>query len=332
MLQIRVYVPHDRLEHVEGMLVEVDGVERIVRVGTTHDGAVMLTADVEHSFADACFTMLAEHLPEADIALIRLDGVQVSDTRPQRGWLASDPDSLAWSEVIAEARTSSRLLGRYLALMAVAGVVAGIGVIEASGILIVGAMAISPDLLPLAAACVGLQQRRPRLFLRSISTLVVGLGVGTITAGSSAAILRGVGDYSGTLQLASLSSLTHTDATTIMVALAAGVAALLTYETKAGAAVGVAISVTTIPRVRVPRRAPLHEEQFGRRRCARRADDEPPVPPDRRHLHHRRAAGDPPAAFASARVDTASSALTSISGAVSMAARRAARFARYFSQ
>jgi uncharacterized hydrophobic protein (TIGR00271 family) len=247
MLQIRVYVPHDRLEHVEGMLVEVDGVERIVRVGTTHDGAVMLTADVEHSFADACFTMLAEHLPEADIALIRLDGVQVSDTRPQRGWLASDPDSLAWSEVIAEARTSSRLLGRYLALMAVAGVVAGIGVIEASGILIVGAMAISPDLLPLAAACVGLQQRRPRLFLRSISTLVVGLGVGTITAGSSAAILRGVGDYSGTLQLASLSSLTHTDATTIMVALAAGVAALLTYETKAGAAVGVAISVTTIP-------------------------------------------------------------------------------------
>ena len=45
----------------------------------------------------------------------------------------------------------------------------------------------------------------------------------------------------------SLSSLTHTDATTIMVALAAGVAALLTYETKAGAAVGVAISVTTIP-------------------------------------------------------------------------------------
>jgi len=108
-------------------------------------------------------------------------------------------------------------------------------------------MAISPDLLPLAAACVGLQQRRGRLFVRSLSTLVVGLGVGTVAAGLSAGVLRAVGDYSGTLQLAQLSSLSHTDATTIMVALAAGVAALLTYETKAGAAVGVAISVTTIP-------------------------------------------------------------------------------------
>jgi hypothetical protein len=71
--------------------------------------------------------------------------------------------------------------------------------------------------------------------------------VGTITAGLSAGILRAVGDFSGKLEILQLSSLTHTDATTIMVALAAGVAALLTYETKAGAAVGVAISVTTIP-------------------------------------------------------------------------------------
>ncbi|MFN8026275.1 MAG: DUF389 domain-containing protein [Acidimicrobiia bacterium] len=92
-----------------------------------------------------------------------------------------------------------------------------------------------------------MQQQRWRLFFRSLSTLLVGLGVGTLTAGLSAAILRMTGDYDGNLRIAQLSSLTHTDTTTILVALAAGVAALLTYETKAGAAVGVAISVTTIP-------------------------------------------------------------------------------------
>ena len=39
----------------------------------------------------------------------------------------------------------------------------------------------------------------------------------------------------------------HTDYSTVLVALAAGVAAMLSFETRASAAVGVAISVTTIP-------------------------------------------------------------------------------------
>ena len=44
-----------------------------------------------------------------------------------------------------------------------------------------------------------------------------------------------------------LEGLTTVNAATIGVALAAGVAGMLAFETRAGAAVGVAISVTTIP-------------------------------------------------------------------------------------
>jgi uncharacterized hydrophobic protein (TIGR00271 family) len=131
--------------------------------------------------------------------------------------------------------------------MGVAGVVAGVGVLEASTILIIGAMAISPDLLPLAAACVGLVGRRPRLVARSLGTLAVGLGLGTVTAGAASLLLRAVGTYSGDLRSGVLHGLITTDATTVVVALAAGIAAMLTYESRAGAAVGVAISVTTIP-------------------------------------------------------------------------------------
>ena len=47
--------------------------------------------------------------------------------------------------------------------MIVAGVIAAYGVIEVNSILIVGAMAVSPDVLPVAAACVGLVSRRHRL-------------------------------------------------------------------------------------------------------------------------------------------------------------------------
>jgi uncharacterized membrane protein len=44
-----------------------------------------------------------------------------------------------------------------------------------------------------------------------------------------------------------LSTLGTTDYSTVLVALAAGVAAMLSFETRAAATVGVAISVTTIP-------------------------------------------------------------------------------------
>lgn len=44
-----------------------------------------------------------------------------------------------------------------------------------------------------------------------------------------------------------LNTLAHTDYSTVLVALAAGVAAMLAFETRASAAVGVAISVTTMP-------------------------------------------------------------------------------------
>lgn len=44
------------------------------------------------------------------------------------------------------------------------------------GILIVGAMAISPDALPIAAACIGLVSRRLSLVGRAFSTLALGPG------------------------------------------------------------------------------------------------------------------------------------------------------------
>jgi len=44
-----------------------------------------------------------------------------------------------------------------------------------------------------------------------------------------------------------LNTLAKTDYSTVLIALAAGVAAILSFETRASAAVGVAISVTTIP-------------------------------------------------------------------------------------
>ena len=141
------------------------------------------------------------------------------------------------------------LWGRYLALMTVAAVIAALGVITDNPILIVGAMAVSPDLLPICAACVGIVGGRVALASRATVTLVLGLLLVVVIGCVLAAVLDATAVIDGKLQLGAggLSELGTTDYPTVLVALAAGVAAMLSFETRAAAAVGVAISVTTIP-------------------------------------------------------------------------------------
>jgi uncharacterized hydrophobic protein (TIGR00271 family) len=158
-------------------------------------------------------------------------------------------NEFAWIEVMGEARANARPLGRYLALMAVAATLGAIGVITDNPILVVGAMAVSPDLLPICAACVGLVAGRVRLVRRALVTLVLGILITWAVAAALAWSLQAVGILTGNFQVheENLHGLADIDYSTIIVAFAAGVAAMLSFETRAAAAVGVAISVTTIP-------------------------------------------------------------------------------------
>src|SRR5919201_1621053 len=101
--------------------------------------------------------------------------------------------SLVTADLIGQAREYARPVVRYLVFMAVAGVIAGYGVIYANGILIVGAMAVSPDFLPIASTCIALVAWRARLAARSCFALVVGLAVAALFAGLLTALLDLVG-------------------------------------------------------------------------------------------------------------------------------------------
>ena len=138
---------------------------------------------------------------------------------------------------------------RYLVFMAVAGVIASFGVIDQDQILIVGAMAVAPDLLPVTATCTGLVLRRPRLIRRGLVSLLVGLGVACIFAAAVTGLLNlfDLLPHEFAIHEVGLASQQHVEAETIVVALAAGVAGMLAVETRASMGVGVAISVTTIP-------------------------------------------------------------------------------------
>jgi uncharacterized hydrophobic protein (TIGR00271 family) len=242
MLHLRVYGPSASLTTI-GIRLEDHGAARNVALAQgVRAGHVLLTAEVSADWADGVLELLIKNgVDEDDIRLARLD--EIGPIRPGRS------ASLIWADVLGQARANARPVARYLVFMVAAGVIAAFGVIEANQILIVGAMAVSPDLLPITAACVGLASRRGRLVRRALVTLAVGMGATCLTAAVVTLVLDlfdllpsdfAVGE-------SALSGLTTVNDATIGVALAAGVAGMLALETRASSAVGVAISITTIP-------------------------------------------------------------------------------------
>jgi uncharacterized hydrophobic protein (TIGR00271 family) len=240
-LHLRVYGASASLNEVGERLENGDAARKVVVAQAVREGNSLLTAEVQQNSADAVLEFLLRRGVEREnIALARLD-----ELAP----IGRPTASLIWSDVLGQARANARPVARFLVFMATAGVIAGFGVIEVNGILIVGAMAVSPDLLPITATCVGLMSRRWRLASRALATLVLGLG----TSGATAALLTLVLDLFDLLPPgfvvgdSALSGLTTVNASTIGVALAAGIAGMLALETRASAAVGVGISITTIP-------------------------------------------------------------------------------------
>jgi len=215
---------------------------RHVRVAEASHGAALLTADLRAEEADRVLaTLTSLGVSRDDVMLLRLDTVA-----PASG--AGDLTALVWADVLGQARVRARATARYLVLMSAAGVIAGLAVVNDSPTLIVGAMAISPDLFPVTAACTGIVFGRGRLFARGLGALVVGLAFAGALAAVVGAFLDGFGLLPAGFELTEFSAAqTHVNATTILVALTAGVAGMLAVETRASAAVGVGISVTTIP-------------------------------------------------------------------------------------
>jgi uncharacterized hydrophobic protein (TIGR00271 family) len=243
VLELRVYGSSRQLAEL-GADLERRGAARhsALAQGAT-GGRMLLTAEVARGSADAALEfVLAAGVPQDDVAIVRLD-----DVGPVS--LARGSTTLIWADVMGQARQNARPVARYLVLMMVAGVIAGFGVIEGNSTLIVGAMAVSPDMLPVTAMCAAVLERRWRLAGRALWTLAIGLGSSCLVAAAITVALDQFGGLPSDFQVGEgpLGGILQINSATIGVALAAGVAGIIALETRASSAVGVAISVTTIP-------------------------------------------------------------------------------------
>lgn len=252
MYHLRAFAEPERVADVVGALRDLPQVRHIVLGGLTDDTAKMLVmAEVEAGDVDEAFAALQG-------AGVAADDLSVSHTdfaRPvppldeELRDSGGDDQALVWAEVAEAAVANVGLRPAYLVYMAVAGVIAAFGVLGGSPVLIVGAMAVSPDLLPMSAACVAIVARRPRLLGRALGTMGPGLGLVALAAFLLTTALRLFDVVSPAIDLTRehVGELATVNIATVGVALAAGVAGMLAFETRASFAVGVAISVTTVP-------------------------------------------------------------------------------------
>lgn len=247
MLQVRVQTHVDRSHRVIGTISALDGVDHILEqpvIGPANQ--VLIAADVSVLAVDELIVALhASGVNQSELMITRADVIYPSAIRGG-GEAAGD---VPWVEVLSEARESARPIARYLVLMAIAGVIAALGVITANPILTIGAMAVSPDLLPICALCVAIIGRHTRLALLATATLVIGMTLVAVVGAALTMALVAAGIIPSDLNIHSggLGTLPTLDYSTVIVALAAGAAAMLAFETRSAQAVGVAISVTTIP-------------------------------------------------------------------------------------
>jgi uncharacterized hydrophobic protein (TIGR00271 family) len=256
MVHMRIVVPSHESEHVLDLLRATPSACNVIfleRAAHKPEGDVILV-DVAREDASVIVSDLRElgvdH--EGSIAMEDVDSL-ISDAgdRAEKAATGMPSDAVVWEEVEARTSENIEMSASFLLFLMLACLIATVGIMLDSPILIIGAMVVGPEFGPIAGFCVAVVQRRPDLAKRSLIPLLVGFPLG-ITAAYlftlfiDAVSLTPEGFTSGVHP--NTDFIADPDAFSFFVALFAGTAGMLSLtNAKSGALVGVLISVTTIP-------------------------------------------------------------------------------------
>src|SRR4051812_27346326 len=205
-------------------LEAVQGLQHIIITGDGARQPALLTADLVDGAVDSVLRQVKRlGVAEQDIVLLRVDAIGPS--------AAQEPlADVVWADLISQAGANARPVARYLVFMAMAGIIAAFGVIYEETTLVVGAMAISPDALPVTAAATALVLRRRRIAGRALVALGLGLGMSWIVGAVLTFVLNELGLLPAGFIVGRggfLQDLSSVNVSTPIVAFAAGVAGML---------------------------------------------------------------------------------------------------------
>jgi uncharacterized hydrophobic protein (TIGR00271 family) len=256
MVHLRIVTPSHTAEHALDLLRASPSVCNLVyleRAAQKPEGDVIL-CDVAREDASVIVGDLKEFgiHKEGSIAMEDIDS-QISDAaaRAEEAAAGMPSDAVVWEEVEARTSENTELSASFLLFMMLACLIASVGVLLDSPILIIGAMVVGPEFGPIAGLCVAAVQRRGPLVKRSLLPLAIGFPLGITAACLFALAINGL-DLTPSGFSASVHPnthfISHPDEFSFIVAVFAGTAGMLSLTSaKSGALVGVLISVTTIP-------------------------------------------------------------------------------------
>jgi uncharacterized hydrophobic protein (TIGR00271 family) len=256
VLHLRLIIPHDLTDVVVARLRADPGVAHIVRgsgPATRPEGDLVL-CDVAREAANEVVEWLQAHdVHHRGAITVEAIEATVSDAAAAAEALAPGhgTDALVWEEIESRARTEAVLTVSFLTFMAIAAIIAAVGILLDSPVLVIGAMVVGPEYGPLAALCVAIVRRRSGPAEHAARTLGIGLIVAAAAALAATILFRLTNLAPDTYELGDrelTAFISHPDGMAAVVAVLAGIVGMLSLtEARSGALVGVLVSVTTIP-------------------------------------------------------------------------------------
>jgi uncharacterized hydrophobic protein (TIGR00271 family) len=235
LIHMRLVVPDDLKDPVLDLFCGSEAVSSVIcldHAGRKPDGHVVL-ADVAREEASVIVSDLKElgldH--RGTIALEYVD-TAISDAADaaEKAARGAPADAVVWEQVESRTSEETELSFSFLAFMVIAMLIAGVGVVTDSPILIIGAMIVGPEFGPLAGICVAIVEERRDLAKRSLVALAVGFPLGVVITYLAAEAGRWVGIGPDTLADASqplTNFISHPDWFSIIVAVLAGTAGMI---------------------------------------------------------------------------------------------------------
>ncbi len=168
---------------------------------------------------------------------------------------ARSPRALSLSPIWEQAEARIRAGGRYppswFLLLAIAGLIAAVGIFTNSQILIVGAMVVGPEYAAIISVALGINRADPGRVRAGLAALFFGFLIAIAMTYCFSVIIRAFGWESDAFRagIRPVSELINTpNVFSVVVASLAGIVGVISLvEARTGALIGVFISVTTIP-------------------------------------------------------------------------------------